>query len=181
MFQKLLLVLVSLVFVQSADENLIEWNASRKLTWSDFKGTPNPSSTNAALTNSSITVEFGYNNKGLTHSIKCRFNKSLSWVRVKNDYILKHEQGHFDIAEIHARLLHRALLQYTFNSQTVGDDVNKIYGSVMEQHVQMQKSYDLQTNHSLDSTQQKVWNNKIASKLDEYEKYADYRTGKSEQ
>lgn len=175
MLTKILLVLVSLVFVQTSDENLIEWNASRKLSWNDFKGTPNPSSTNAALTNSSITVEFGYNEKGLTHSIKCRFNKSLSWVRVKNDYILKHEQGHFDIAEIHARLLHRALLEYSFNSKSVGDDINKIYSGTMEKHVQMQKLYDLETNHSLDSSKQAIWNSKIASRLEENEKYAEYK------
>jgi hypothetical protein len=175
MLPKIFLLLVSLVFVPASDENLIEWNASRKLSWSDFKGTPNPASTNAALTNSSITVEFGYNEKGLTHSIKCRFNKSLSWVRVKNDYILKHEQGHFDIAEIHARLLHRALLEYSFNSKSVSDDINKIYSATMEKHVQMQKLYDLETNHSLDSAQQRSWNNKIASRLEENEKYKEYK------
>jgi len=175
MLQKTFLILISLVLFPPSDENLIEWNSSRKLKWEDFKGTPNPASTNAALTNSSITVEFGYNNKGLTHSIKCRFNKSLSWVRVKNDYILKHEQGHFDIAEIHARLLHKALLEYTFDSKSVGEDVNRIYKAVMNDHVQTQKSYDLQTNHSLDSAEQRKWDARIDSLLIANVKYASYK------
>jgi hypothetical protein len=175
MFAKFLLILLSLLTVSISEDNLIEWSASRKLTWEDFKGTPDPSSTNAALTNSSITVEFGYNHKGLTHSIKCRFNKSLSWGRIKNDYILNHEQGHFDIAEIHARLLHKALLNYTFNANSVSKDVSRIYEDVINKHVETQKSYDVETNHSIDSAQQRVWDIKITRLLKEKEEFADYK------
>jgi hypothetical protein len=157
------------------DDNLIDWSADRPLTWSDFKGTPDRTSPNAALTHSSINVEFGFNEKGMTHTIKCRFNKSLSWGRIKNDYILNHEQGHFDIAEIHARLLHKALLDYSFNAKTVNDDVTKIYNKVVDAHVKLQKSYDAQTNHSIDTAQQNVWDKKIDSLLKVLKPFADYR------
>ena len=91
---------LSLVMLLSTNQsNLIEWNAERKLTWEDFKAQPDKTSTNAALTSSSINIEFGYTNTGLKYNIKCRFDKNLSWGRIKNDYILAHEQGHFDIAE----------------------------------------------------------------------------------
>ena len=48
---------------------------------------------------------FSYNvvNGKVTYKIDCRFEKSKSWGLVKNDWILKHEQGHFDIAEIFAQ------------------------------------------------------------------------------
>jgi hypothetical protein len=172
---KLLFILIPLFSFIHTDDNLIDWSPGRKLTWADFKGTPNPSSPNAALTNSSINVEFGFNGKSMTHSIKCRFNKSLSWGRIKNDYILGHEQGHFDIAEIHARLLHKALSDYSFNAKTVNDDVTKIYNKVIEAHVKFQKSYDLETNHSIDTAQQVVWDKKIDSLLTELKPFSDYR------
>lgn len=176
MLQKLILILIPLFsFISIGEENLIEWSPSRKLTWNDFQGKPDPDSPNAALTNSSINVEFGYNNKGLKHSIKCRFNKLLSWGKIKNDYILKHEQGHFDIAETHARILNKQLTEYTFNSQTVGDDINKIYNSVMKLHVVMQKQYDEETNHSLVVEKQTEWDSKISSMLKEYHAFADYK------
>jgi len=175
MLHKLLLVLIPFLFALPSDENIIEWSSSRKLTWSDFKGAPDPASSNAALTNSSITVEFGYNNKGLTHAIKCRFNKMLSWARIKNDYILNHEQGHFDIAEAHARLLNKTLGEYKFNSEKVGEDINRMYNDVIKLHVTMQKQYDSLTNHSLDSAQQTVWDKKIAAMLKQLEKFADYK------
>lgn len=175
MLHKFLLLLLPLVIMLPKDDNIIEWSANRKLTWADFKGAPDPSSTNAALTNSSITVEFGYNNKGLTHSIKCRFNKQLSWGRIRNDYILNHEQGHFNIAEAHARILHKNLVEYKFDSQKVSEDINRIYNDAMKQHVSMQKQYDEVTNHSLDTAQQQLWDRKISSLLKSLEQYADYK------
>ena len=154
---------------------MIEWSASRKLTWADFKGSPDPSSNNAALTSSSITVGFEYTNKGLKHSIKCKFNKLLSWGRIRNEYILNHEQGHFDIAEAHARLLNKNLKAYVFDSKTVNNDINRIYDDAMKQHVSMQKQYDLVTNHSLDSAEQQKWDKKIATLLTDLEEYSDYK------
>ena len=175
MAHKLLLVLLSMLLLKGEDDNLIDWTSTRKLTWIDFKGKPDPTSSNAALTSSSINVEFGYNRSGLIHSIKCRFNKSLSWVRIKNNYILNHEQGHFDIAEWHARVLHRALNEYEFNAKTVGKDINQIYDRVMKEHVHNQQQYDEQTNHSLDTTMQRQWDLKIAGMLKDNEAFADYR------
>lgn len=175
MMLKFFIVLISFFLIPSSEDNLIEWSASRKLTWEDFQGKPDPSSTNAALTNSTINVEFGFNNKGLTHSIRCRFNKRLSWGRIRNEYILNHEQGHFDIAEGHARLLHKNLSGYAFNSRTVSDDINRIYNETMEQHVSMQKQYDMATNHSLDSAMQRTWDKKISSMLKDLEDYSDYK------
>jgi Bacterial protein of unknown function (DUF922) len=177
MIQKLMLILFSMLSPGIVDDdNLIDWTSTRKLNWTDFRGRPDPGSPNAALTSSSINVEFGYNQSGLIHSIKCRFNKSLSWVRIRNNYILNHEQGHFDIAEWHARVLHRQLKDYEFNSKTVGRDINIIYDRVMKDHVQSQQQYDEQTNHSLDTAMQRQWDVKIAGMLKDNQPFADYAT-----
>lgn len=175
MFYKLLLILLPVFTSFPAEDHLIDWNASRKLTWNDFRGKIDPASTNAALTSSGINVEFGFNDKQLTHSIRCRFNKEKSWVRIKNEYILNHEQKHFDIAEVHARLLHKELREYKFKAATVNKDINDIYNGVMKLHVTAQKNYDQETNHSLDTTQQKLWDKKIDEMLDRYSQYADYK------
>jgi hypothetical protein len=175
MLYKLLILVFSFSIFTQTEDNLIDWSPTRKLTWNDFQGTPDPSSPNAALTNSNINVEFGFNNKGMTHSIRCRFNKQLSWGRIKNDYILNHEQGHFNIAEAHARLLHKRLSQYVFNSKTVDNDIKVIHSTTMKDHVAMQKQYDLITNHSLDSAEQKIWDGKISAMLEDLNAFSDYR------
>lgn len=175
MLHKILLLILPLFLSFPDEENIIEWSAARKLTWADFKGKPDPSSTNAALTNSSITLSSEYSNRQIKYVVSCKFNKLLSWGRVRNDYILSHEQGHFDIAEAHARLLYKNLSEYKFNSKSANEDVNRIYGETMKEHVSMQKQYDVLTNHSLDTAQQAVWDKKIDSMLDRLSDYSDYK------
>jgi predicted secreted Zn-dependent protease len=160
--------------VSSIQTNLIEWSPERKLTWKDFKAEPDKNSPNAALTSSSINIEFGYGNSGLKYNIKCRFDPNLSWGRIKNDYILSHEQGHFDIAEIHARKLHKLLKAYKFNLKTASKDVNRIYAEVMKEHHALQSQYDLETNYSRDSAQQDLWKTKIDETLEELSEYSNY-------
>ena len=157
-----------------AQKDLIEWNDTRRLVWADFKGKVPVNAANAALTNTSINVEFGFSKKGMTYSIKCRFDKNKSWVRVKNDLVLSHEQGHFDIAELHARKLNKALRDYRFNSKTVSEDVNKIYETVMKDHHAFQSEYDQQTDFSRKVEKQVEWLARIEKDLKSFEEYKNY-------
>ena len=63
MLQKLLLILLPVFTSLPVEDHLIDWSLSRRLTWSDFQGKVDPVSGNAALTNSGINVEFGFDNK----------------------------------------------------------------------------------------------------------------------
>ena len=165
-------LLAALTGIEQA--SLIDWTASRKLTWDDFKAPPDPASSNAALTSSSINVEFGYDDEELQYTIKCRFDKNKSWVRIHNHVILSHEQGHFDIAELHARKLNQALKAYRFNAKTVNDDVNRIYDSVMSIHHSAQREYDKETDFSRNKEKQAQWLKIIADNLQELKAYAPY-------
>jgi hypothetical protein len=158
--------------------NLVEWNVSRKLTWEDFKAAPDPASSNAALTSSSINVEFGYDDQELQFTIKCRFDKTKSWVRVRNAEILAHEQGHFDMAELHARKLNKALKGYHFNGKTVSEDINRIYDSVMTLHHTAQSEYDKETDFSRSKEKQAIWQKKIADDILQLKAFANYSKSK---
>lgn len=161
--------------VAHQQNNLIDWHASRKLTWDDFKGPVDAESKNAALTSSSINIEFGYDNDGLEYNIKCSFNKQRSWVRIRNNEVLAHEQGHFDLAELHARKLYRAMKGYKFNSKTVSDDVNNIYDSLMKVHHDAQSLYDQETDYSRNKPKQEEWQKKIAAELKGLQSFAGYK------
>lgn len=174
MFTQLFAFLLAAVVVQQ-NNNLIDWNASRKLTWDDFQGPVDTESKNAALTSSAINIEFGYDQRGLDYSIKCAFNKQKSWVRVRNNDVLAHEQGHFDLAELHARKLYRAMKQYKFNARTVSEDVNKIYESLMNEHHQAQSQYDQETDYSRNKVKQEEWLKKIADDLKSLQAFAAYK------
>ncbi|MFT3825469.1 MAG: DUF922 domain-containing protein [Chitinophagaceae bacterium] len=175
MITRVLLVLMTVFTGSSVHQNtLIEWHPDRKLTWSDFKAVPDPNSTNAALTISSINIEFGYSDQSWHYSIKCRFDKNRSWMRVKSGQILTHEQGHFDIAELYARKLNKALKEYRFRPKTINRDVNSIYEKLMAEHHKAQSKYDRETDFSRDKSKQAVWTSKIAKDLQSLDAYAGY-------
>lgn len=171
-FTVILLPLFTGSFIKAP--SYIDWSASRKLTWADFKGTVPPRAANAALTNSSIGFDMGYGNNGFTYAISCRFDPEKSWGRVKTDLILKHEQAHFDITEIHARKLYQAFRNYTFNEKTVEKDVNEMYDRIMKLHQEMQHLYDAETEHSINTREQARWLAKIAAELKSLAAFAQY-------
>jgi predicted secreted Zn-dependent protease len=155
--------------------NLIPWSADKKLTWDDFKGPPDPHSSNAALTSSNINIEFGYNEKGFQYSIKCNFDMNRSWVRIRNSDVLVHEQGHFNIAEIFARKLNKVMKGYQFNAKTAQNDLNKLYSDVMKEHRETQVRYDQETDYSRNKQRQEEWLKKIAGELEALKDYANYK------
>jgi hypothetical protein len=153
---------------------LIDWNADKKLSWSDFKAPIDQSSPNAALTSTIMKYDMSYNsNDGLTFHIHCQFDKNTSWVRVKTDYILSHEQGHFDIAEIYARKFNKALKEYKPTSE-IKKDINKIYQQTIHEFHDRQVQYDKETNFSINKPEQEEWLKKISSELKELAAYANY-------
>jgi len=120
MLQRFLLfsfLLPSILFAQSKDEELMGWNAARKLTWSDYKANPNPESDAAASTTTYLAIDYNISSTSFSYKIQSLFSKTRSWGLHKTNYILSHEQGHFDIAEVFARKLHKKMGEYKFNKK----------------------------------------------------------------
>ena len=160
---------------QDRGEDLIDWNANRKLTWADYKGRPDPASDAAASTTTYLAIEYKIGSGSFGYKIQSRFSRTRSWGLHKTDYILSHEQGHFDIAEIYARKLHREMSEYRFDRKSFQKDLKKIYDDVTTEKEEMQDRYDRETRHSINKTKQAEWLEKIADLLEEYKDYADYK------
>jgi hypothetical protein len=162
-------------FTTQKDDTSIPWLASRKLTWNDFKSSPDNTSTNAALTSSKITFKYSYDSeKGFSFTIGCLFEKNNSWGRIKTDYILAHEQGHFDIAEIYARKLNKTLKAYSFTPAKAQKEVPAIYEKIMKEQAAMQNQYDNESDFSRDRAQQAAWSEKINRELAKLSEYSGY-------
>jgi len=177
MIPKILLLLISslqfLSFAESKDDDYIPWNSGKKLGWADFR-MDHPSNTNdAALTTTFVGFSFSRTGDNIKFDIECKFQKSRSWMRIKTDYILKHEQGHFDIAEIFARKLNKEITLYLAKNKR-HEELNKIYTKVMNEKRDTQQLYDSETNHSINKTQQASWNKKIEEMLEDLKEYDDY-------
>jgi hypothetical protein len=170
----LLIPLAFSSFGQSNDEELITWSEGKKLTWADYKGKAKPDTDAAASTATYLGIEYNFGNKGFDYKITCSFSRTKSWGLHKTDYILAHEQGHFDIAEIFARKLNMEMINYRFNKNSFKEDLKKIYLSITSAKEEMQNDYDRETNHSIIKDKQVEWLKKIDQLLTEHKEFADY-------
>jgi hypothetical protein len=156
------------------DDDMVEWKADQPLTWNDYRGRPDPSSDAAASTTTYLTISYNISSTHFSYKIQSKFSKSRSWGLYKTPYILSHEQGHFDIAEIFARKLHQRLSEYHFNRNSYENDLKVIYDDIIAEKKEMQEAYDEETRHSINRTKQGEWLRRIASMLEETKDYSDY-------
>lgn len=127
-----------------------------------------------ASTSTSLGIAYQVKNNRLTYSITCEFSKKKSWGSLKTDYILSHEQAHFDITELHARKLYEALYNYQYNPSTFKQDIGAIYERIVKEKEDMQNAYDGETDHSRRKRIQYDWLDKIDVMLKETEMFAVY-------
>ncbi len=148
----------------------VTWTPEVKLSWDDFQATPHESNGKvAALTCSIITYKYHCEGEELIISVFAEFSKELSWVKpeAKSDYVLKHEQLHFDITELYARILEEELAMRQF---VCGEEnlVEEVVDDIMSQWEYFQHKYDKETFYSLDESMQLSWNSFIADRLSNY-------------
>lgn len=147
------------------------WREDLKLSWEHFNGEPQMESPYEAMTASGIEYAYQVNNRNgeLTFTFKVRayFNPTTSWVKPssRTDELLAHEQVHFDISELHARILTKKLENTGF-TENYKEEIDSIYQSVINRRSKMQELYDKETDHSRDLGQQKKWMARVESQLD---------------
>lgn len=174
LFSFLWLLLPFCSSAQVKNEEVVYWTEGSRLTWNDYKGQADRTTDAAASTATYLGIDYTFSPGGLAYTITCSFSKNRSWGLHKTDYILSHEQGHFDISEIFARKLHMKMSNYTLNRKTYKTDLKKIYDDTVQEKEEMQDAYDLETNHSIYKDKQAEWLKKIRLLLKEYEPYAGY-------
>lgn len=165
----------------------------KTLTWSEFKGTPDPNLpkldafTSASFSLPAIspvpvpgTKDFQFADN---ITITITFNSSKSWKRQSNidsksasysSDLLTHEQGHYDIVALIARDLFIEVMQLkanTYSSQVAAlADLRPILTKFSGKTDSISKLYDSvsETNHGANATQQASWNAMIKKSFTEH-------------
>ena len=134
--------------------NAILYRPGITLGWTDFKGRPTEGSDAAALTNAGFGLKLAFrrveNSSQLVIDVNCNFSRKDSWVKPgnKTDYILNHEQKHFDIAYIHTCTFIQQLQNAHFTNANYNAVIEKIYKENALAMSRMQNQYDSETSHS---------------------------------
>ncbi len=153
-------------------QRYIEWGENRRLTWEDFKGTPNPKEypEAAALTNCGFGFQSNRVNlfKRTKIFVENTFDSKLSWVlneEAKIDRILAHEQAHFDLSEIYARTLRLKLKEQKLTVLNIDHKAKSIFDEVYRLYLEKQELYDSETEHGINQKEQLRWEKFIAKEL----------------
>ena len=166
------LLLTTLVFVSYThpkDPNRILWSKDRPLTWFDFKAPAKQNQGYDAMTEYSIDYDQVNNRTG----VFCYFEKSKSW-RIKKqetDYLLKHEQYHFNIAEIYARKLRKQIIELKLMDDQ--KELKKAYNKIFNECSKAQNNYDKETSHSRNSEAQAKWEKDMDIQMQELNDSSD--------
>lgn len=109
----------------------------------------------------------------LVFYVEALFLKSKSYITKYSEYVLNHEQIHFDICEVYARIMRQRIAQLDFKKiKNVSLEINKIYEKTNKEYWKEQEKYDKDTEHGLNAVKQKDWDEAIARRLKELEAYA---------
>lgn len=174
------ILILSGIFSSYAQEtgNKIYWQED-PLTWKDFQAVPVKSSSYQANTNAGLSFSWGIRSENgsveLHYEVLSYFNPHLSWVvpASRNDYLLKHEQLHFDITELHARKLRRELANISVEKlgKNAKEVLNAYYEKMEKQRDFMQKKYDRETNHSINQEAEAKWQKFIRTEMNKLRDY----------
>lgn len=170
--------LVCLLAVQTAFGQKIIWKEDQKLIWNQFKSPVNRKNNPDVVAYThcgwEYTVVKSPNPKSpVTIKITTIFNEDKSWKDVKriNDYVLLHEQKHFDIAEIFARKLRKEVAEKIRTSGDYDKAFRTIYNTVSTDYRNFQISYDKDTKHGMNKEKQAEYNTLISEELENLKSY----------
>ena len=157
-----------------SENDFVIWSNEYNLKWSDFKAESNP----AIFEDSHSVIKYGFtwmvNSDKLNDEIvflienielSVEFHPLLSWVRdsESNDNLLKHEQGHFDLAELIKRKYQKIFTDKFYDKffptrgqndaqrkqfakvdsgRMISKEVDDLYNNFLKKR----KDYDLETN-----------------------------------
>jgi hypothetical protein len=149
----------------------IVWQKDSLLSRPDFKGRVTAQWAGCASTFLMVTpVE---TNGNMLFSVRAVFIKSKSNIIKTSDYILKHEQLHFDICELFARKLRKTMSETDFTKvKNIVPQIQSMYNKVNAEYVRYEEKYDNETNHGENPAKQKLWSDDVANQLKDLDKYS---------
>ncbi|MER2996159.1 DUF922 domain-containing protein [Pontibacter populi] len=107
-------------------------------------------------------------------SVRNTFYRKDSWFKagfINDTSLLKHEQMHFDLAELYARKIAKAIAEKKA-SKNIKEELHKITNVLSAELEKQQKLFDEQTEHGLKKEEQVAWHNFINQELERHSAYA---------
>lgn len=157
--------------VEVSSEQLA-WSPDRRLSWEDFKAMPDSTNEHHAMTAANLAVDAKCNGNKFNYQVRCVFLPTESWTKNRRSQkLLQHEQMHFDLTEVHARLLRKKLEALGTSCTTAQNDLNETVSAAFAAWKKDQNRFDEASRHGLNAEVSNAWAIAINKKLDQLEQY----------
>ncbi len=153
------------------------WKQHPGLSWDDFRGrarrnTGEPS----AVTDTGFRVQLECRESVLDIHVEAEFYGSSSWVKAgrRSAELLRHEQGHFDITELYARKMRKAIREAKIgceDERRAEAEGKKIFEGIDREWGNEEKRYDVETRDGTDLVRQKEVSGRIGRELGELSEF----------
>jgi uncharacterized protein (DUF1697 family) len=138
--------------------------STRRLTWDDFQGDPPTDGSEGAVTSYTIYSAWKCRGDAFEFRVVAGFRPRQSWVKaivlrdsVQRRTVLVHEQTHFDLAEVHARLMRRAFRELDRPCRQSDGELSDLAQRLGQAEKAEQRRYDAETKHGLLGDEQTRW------------------------
>lgn len=139
------------------------------LTWKAYTVVDSPKTKLAALILSNTILGYQVSKKIGTKALMKFFisvviDTSASWIDKSRmniaiqENLIKHEQGHIDLAIIYARILLQKLSNQNYTISDYNIKIKSINATIDKLHRELNHKYDDETHHGLNSESQTRWN-----------------------
>jgi hypothetical protein len=166
----LLLSIISAALCGESTQS-VTWAQHPKLSWDDFKGHPSKLGREpSAITDTGFRTQLVCRDRILEADSVAEFYPGSSWVKPNRKLasLLKHEQGHFDITEIYARKMSKAIREAKIEcaDEAKADAAGKkILSGLDKEWEKAEKAYDVETKDGTDAVRQTAASQRIATEL----------------
>lgn len=176
-FITLSLLFFTTAFSQKKDNDRVYWHDRQKLIVDDFGIKTKNLESGATSAEFAIDYEvsrFNFVSKNLNKNVRNYMVKSTSQIDVTGnvEQYLLYQQTLFDLSEVYARELRKALKEnrkLLISGTKVADELN---WKVMSEFLDRRSKYTQETNSAGDRTKQKEWEEEIAYELNELKDFA---------
>ncbi len=164
----LFFILQSLFPIVNACNNAIVWSEDFKLTWAHFQGNaPEDEPEKSARLYVGLYIEESTLGRFPEFIVFARIYPVKSWSRdTTSNILLMHEKLHFDITELFARKIRKAVIELRDDKVFNVNEYDNVMQMKFAEFASFQDLYDKKTNHGTLILKQIEWNEKISKELD---------------
>ena len=143
----------------------------------DYLARPGVGDRLASSTSSNINANAACRDFVFTDTAQATFDPNTSWFRDPKNAsaaLLRHEQLHFDITEVYARIMRQKLVAFSAkaNCLKLQPAFNNLTKGVYAEWDREENRYDQESNHGLNAPRQAFWEKQTQQKLEALKAFA---------